>query len=128
MFSIVLGANSAAVTSNATIASQIGRKRAATRALATTWEERPRVAPSLPLPSAWALKDRPIRNGRTVKSEPRSGVHSAHLRRGVSTVTERRSRAVHLTRTSTKALNAAATRFSTDETRQAEVAAHLGMQ
>ena len=33
--------------------------------------------------------DRPIQSGETVKSQPRPGVHSAHLGREVSTVTER---------------------------------------
>ena len=51
------------------MASQMGRKRAATRALATTWAERPNVAASAtPSVSPRALTDRPIEDGRTVGS------------------------------------------------------------
>ena len=72
------------------MASQMGRKRAATSALATTCAERPIVAASATgsLPPG-ELTDRTIRSGRTMKSKPRPGVHSAHFELEVSTVTER---------------------------------------
>ena len=90
VFSSVLGAKSAATTRSAAIASQMGRKRAATSPLATTCAERPIVAPSATRSlSPGELMDRSIQSGGTVKSQPRPGVHSAHLEREVSTVTER---------------------------------------
>ena len=64
MFSSVLGANNAAMTRSAAIASQIGRKRAATSALATTCAERPIVAASATGSlSPGELTDRAIQSG-----------------------------------------------------------------
>jgi hypothetical protein len=69
VFSSVLGAKSAAVTTSAAIASQMGRKRAATSALARTCAERPVVTASATGSlSPGALTNRPIQDGRTVKS------------------------------------------------------------
>jgi hypothetical protein len=69
VLSRVLGANSAATTRRAAIPIQMGRKRAATRALATTDAERPSVAPSVRRSvSPGELTDRAIQSGRTVKS------------------------------------------------------------
>ena len=96
MCSSVLGAKNAAMTRSAAVASQMGRKRAATRAPATTCAERPIVAASATRsPSPGELTDRPIESGRMVKGEPRPGVHSAHLEREVSTMTERTRRSIH---------------------------------
>src|SRR5262245_15539030 len=69
----------------------MGRKRAATSALATTCAERPIPAASAPRAVApGVLTNRPIPGDRTVKSEPRPGDHSDQVRKAVSTVTERR--------------------------------------
>ena len=51
------------------MASQIGRKRAATRPLAITCAERPMVTPSVaPSVSPVGLTDHSIQSGRTVRS------------------------------------------------------------
>jgi hypothetical protein len=47
-----------------------------------------------------------------VKSEPRPGIHSAHLKREVSTVTERTPRVVHRTQTCRTVDRTAAIRFN----------------
>ena len=90
MFWSALGAMIAATITSAAVASQTGRKRAATTALATTCAERPTVAPSATRSlSPGEFMDRSIESGGTVESQPRPGVHSAHLELEVSTVTER---------------------------------------
>ncbi len=95
--------------SSAAIASQMGRKRAATSPLATTCADRPIVAPSATRSlSPGELMDRSIESGRTVKSQPQPGIHSAHLEREVSTVTERTACVVHRMRTASIASEATA--------------------
>ena len=80
---------------------------------ATTCAERPIVAASATGSlSPGELMDRSIQSGRTVKSQPRSGVHSAHLGREVSTVTERSLRTVHRARPCRTVRHTAATRFN----------------
>src|SRR5262245_5234571 len=87
---IAFGAMIAATIKRAPVASQIGRNRAATTPLASTESTRParRVEPACAADPE-ALTSRPIPEGRTPKNVPRPGVHSVHVRRGVSTVTER---------------------------------------
>src|SRR5262245_61070687 len=118
VFSSVLGAKRAATTRSAAMASQIGRNRAATSALATACPERLIVAATaVPSPSTGELTDRPIQSGETVKSEPRPDVHSVHFACEVSTVTERKRRSVHRLRTLRTPFHSAASRFNTGKSR-----------
>ncbi len=118
VFSSVLGAKRAAVTMSAAIAIQMGRNRAPTSALATNRAERPVDAASATGSLApGELTDRPIQSGKTVKCQPRPGVHSAHPDLEVSTVTERTRSRVHRAETCGTVPQRAVTRFNTGKSR-----------
>lgn len=87
---IAFGAMTAATTMRAPVASQIGRKRAATTEVAASAETRPPEGGSATRPGCpGALTNRAIPEGKRPKSVPRPGDHSVHESPEVSTVTER---------------------------------------
>ena len=87
---IAFGAMTAETITRAPVASQIGRNRAATTALAVSWPTRPSAREGATRPVCpEALTSSRSPEGRTPRNVPRPGVHSVHVRREVSTVTER---------------------------------------
>ena len=76
---IAFGAMTAATITRAPVASQIGRNRAATTALAVSAPTRPPACaePTEPV-CPEALTRSPIPEGRTPRNVPRPGIHSVH--------------------------------------------------
>src|SRR6187402_1434967 len=123
---IAFGAIAAETTTRAPVASQIGRKRAATTPLATSAAKRPPEGGAATRPECpGALTNRASRGGGRPKSVPRPGGHCVHETRGVSTVTERVPGQRTLVRVPGRGNGDARTRTPTGKT---EVRARLTLQ